>query len=72
MWDLVRQLITTRVPQLVARYAAIGLVALASKLSVNLDTTNVQATSQVVGALVVAALLLIVDHFSHGKQHKEE
>jgi hypothetical protein len=68
MWAMIRNVIATRGAQLVARYAAIGLVALGTKLSVACSAADVNTTAQTIGAFTIAAVLVVIDHYSHAKQ----
>jgi hypothetical protein len=70
--DFLKDLIATRGVQLIARYAGVGLVALGTKLSVELTPDQVSNTSSAVAAFVAAGICALIDHFSHAKQADEK
>ncbi len=65
MFDVIHDLIQTRGAQLLARYMATGLTMLAAHLGANIDATS---TAAALSSLVVAGLLMALDHYSHAKQ----
>lgn len=66
--DFIKDMIATRGAQLLARYVAMGLVALATKLGVELNADDASGGAKVVGVLVAAGICSVIDHFSHKKQ----
>lgn len=65
---VIRDLIATRGAQLIARYAAMGLIALGTKLAVNADAAQTAASANEIAAFVVAGILALIDHYSHAAQ----
>lgn len=68
--ETIRALIATRGTQLIARYVAIGVTALGTKLAMDPASVNANGTAEAVASFVVAALLLAIDHYSHKEQAK--
>ena len=58
----------SRIAQLVARYVAMGLVALAAHIGTQISDGTAKSVGEAVGALAAAAVLAAWDHWSHGKQ----
>ena len=65
MIDAIHEFIQTRGAQLLARYLAMGLTALATYLGCNLD---VAGSAGALAALAVSGLLHLLDHYSHAQQ----
>lgn len=63
--SIARDFVSTRGAQLVARYAGVGLVALAASTGVTIDVAGL---SSGLGALLAGLALFGIDHFSHNKQ----
>lgn len=70
MLDTIKDLLKTRGAQLLARYAAMGLVALATKLGV--EVKDAESAGMAVATLVVGAILLGIDHWAHKEIKKDE
>ena len=70
MMDALHNFIQTRGAQLIARYAATGLTALAAHWGATLDVTSLNGAGTILGTLGAAGLLAIVDHYSHAKQQE--
>ena len=66
--DFLKDIISTRGAQLVARYAGVGLTALGTYLGATIPAANLSSVAETVGALVVAAVLFAIDHWSHKEQ----
>lgn len=66
--DFIKDLITKRGTQLIARYAAMGVVYLSAKAGVQTPDAQIAGVSEWVAGLVVAGVLILIDHFSHAKQ----
>lgn len=72
MWQMLKDLIATRGAQLIARYAANALIALATKYAITLDLSDATSFSKVIGAFSAAGICWLIDHWSHSKQNGEE
>ncbi len=62
-----KDMITNRAAQLIARYIGVGLVALATRIGAQLTPDQVNGTIEVAGALAAALLMFAYDHFTHTK-----
>lgn len=65
MWDTIKDLLTSRGSQLIARYAGIGLVWLASKEGVVFSADQLTNFSSGLALLVIGAICFGIDHFVH-------
>ena len=70
--DFLKDLIATRGAQLLARYVGVGVTALATKFSVEVNPEDTEGFAKVIGVFVVAGLCFAIDHFSHKKQAEEK
>jgi len=66
--DFITDLIKTRGAQLISRYAAMGVIYVSAKIGVSTPDAQVAGVSEWVAGLVVAGVLIAIDHFSHAKQ----
>lgn len=66
--DFLKDLITTRVPQVAVRYIGQGLTALATYLHVTGDPATVNTSAGFIATLGAAGICAVIDHFSHAKQ----
>lgn len=66
--DYLKELIATRGVQLLARYAANGLMLLAGKYAFAASQDDVNATAHLAATAVAALACWTIDHYSHSKQ----
>lgn len=66
--DFIKDLIASRGTQLLARYAANGLIALGTKFALTISVDDANATGKVAAAFVGAGACWAIDHFSHAAQ----
>lgn len=65
MWTVIKDLLTTRGAQLVARYSGVGLTMLATKLGITFEASQLSSMSSGLTTLVIAGLLFLADHYIH-------
>ncbi len=68
MLDFIKDLISNRGVQLIARYGANGLIALGTKLAITVAPDDANAAAKVGGAFACAGVLWLIDHWSHREQ----
>jgi hypothetical protein len=66
--DLIKEFLTTRGGQLIARYLTNVLVALGTYLGATVPTDDLTKVAEVSGAFVIAGVFHIIDIWSHRKQ----
>ena len=66
--DTLKNMLASRIIQLVVRYLSIGLVALGTYLGVQNSAADVQSCAGVIASFVAAGVGMIVDHYSHALQ----
>lgn len=69
MWfDTLKDLLTSRGSQLLARYTGIGLVWLSAKIGVVFSPEQLTSVSSGLSMLVIGAILFGLDLWIHGKK----
>ena len=70
MWfDTLKDLLTSRGSQLLARYVGVGLVWVASKVGVVFAADQLTSISSGLSMLVIGAILFGLDHWIHSKKN---
>lgn len=72
MWETIKDLISTRGVQLIARYSGVGITALATKFSMEVKPEDADGFSKVIAVFIVGGICFAIDHFSHAKQADEK
>lgn len=66
--DLLKDLISNRGVQLLARYGGNALMALGTKYAVEVSADDANAAAKIAAAFVGAGICWLIDHYSHAKQ----
>lgn len=72
MWDIIKQLISTRGLQLIMRYIGTGLFSLAAWCGATVSNEDGQKATLVISTIVIALICKGVDLFSHWLQTKNK
>lgn len=68
MFEAFKEFLATRGVQLIARYIGMALFALATYLHITVATSDGGVAASTLASLIVGAVLMLVDHWSHAKQ----